>query len=273
VADLSEDSARRASSETGSGDLTIPRAMYLPSAMTRPPVTTSNHILNAIRGDARASVLPQLENITLAPRQILYEQGESIAHVYFPGSAVVSLMTVVEEGSSIEISAVGNEGVIGPGLMSTEDSAITRAVTQLPGDALRMKLAAFQEAVQQYDSLQDLVSHSTQVLLVKIARAAGCNGLHPVEQRCARWLLSLHDRLGADEFPLTQEFLAEMLGVSRPRINVVAGVMQKTGLIAYARGRVKVLSREKLEAASCGCYASIKQEVERLLAPARRSNA
>jgi CRP-like cAMP-binding protein len=239
--------------------------------MMRPPVTVSNHILNAVRGEARAFILPHLEKVTLAARQVLYEQGESMVHVYFPTTAVVSLMTVVEEGSSIEISSVGNEGIIGPGVMSNEDTAVARAVAQLPGEALRMKLATFQEAIQQHESLRELVRRSIQILLVKIARAAGCNGLHPVEQRCARWLLSLHDRLETDEFPLTQEFLAEMLGVSRPRINVVAGGMQKAGLIAYARGRVKVLSREKLEAASCGCYASIKQEVERLLAHVRRS--
>ena len=227
------------------------------------PSSASNQLLNSLRHNG-GHIFDQLERVELSIREVLYDQGQRISYVYFPTSSAVSLISVMAEGRSVEIASVGPEGAVGVALVFGEDIAMARAIVQVPGEAWRMKPAAFQEALRSYPPFRTVLERYLYVLLITVARSGGCNALHTVEQRCARWLLSMHDRAKADQFVLTQEFLAEMLGVSRPRINVVAGTLQRAGLIRYARGRIRILDRSKLEAAACECYRLIREEQERL---------
>jgi CRP-like cAMP-binding protein len=228
--------------------------------------SSSNELLNAVGRDVRSDIFAHLEKVQLSVREVLYDQGQRIPYVYFPTSAAVSLISVMEEGRSVEIASVGREGLLGAAVVFGEDVAMARAIVQVPGEALRMKSASFRDVLKAERSFQEVVERYLYLLLVTVARSGGCNALHTVEQRCARWLLSMHDRANTDQFVLTQEFLAEMLGVSRPRINVVAGTLQRAGLIRYARGRVKILDRSRLEQASCECYQVMKEEYIRLAA-------
>jgi CRP-like cAMP-binding protein len=221
-------------------------------------------LLNGVRHDGREGVFGQIEKVHLSVREILYDQGERIPYVYFPTSSAVSLISVMEEGRSVEVASVGREGLVGAALLFGEEIAMVRATVQVPGEALRMKPTAFREALRAQPTFREVVERYLYILLVTVARSGGCNALHTVEERCARWLLSMHDRARTDQFALTQEFLAEMLGVSRPRINVVAGTLQRGGLIRYARGRVKILDRSRLEESACECYRLIKEEHDRL---------
>jgi CRP-like cAMP-binding protein len=169
------------------------------------------------------------------------------------------------DGRAVEFGTVGNEGMIGLPLFLGADRSPHRAFTQVPGDALRMRAEDFREEMGRQGQLAGLLRRYNQALMNQMAYSVACNRLHSVEERMCRWLLMTHDRVGADRFPMTQEFLAQMLGVRRPSVTVVAGVLQKAGLIAYARGWVVILDRAGLEAASCECYRVVRDDFERLL--------
>ena len=186
-----------------------PTTLSIGSPSGRP--SSSNELLNAIASDVRSDIFAHLENMHLSVREVLYHQGQRIPYVYFPTSSAVSLMSVMDEGRSVEIASVGREGLVGAAAVFGEDVAMARAIVQVPGEALRMESASFREVLKAQRSFREIVERYLYVLLVTVARSGGCNALHTVEQRCARWLLSMHDRTNTDQFVLTQEFLAEML--------------------------------------------------------------
>jgi CRP-like cAMP-binding protein len=171
----------------------------------------------------------------------------------------------MRDGLAVEVGTIGNEGMVGTPVLLGADLSPTRAFAQVPGEALRMRTVLFKEEMQNGGPLPDLVRRYTQAMVNQISQSVACNHLHSVGQRMCRWLLMTHDWVGADEFPLTHEFLAQMLGVRRPSVSVVAGILQKAGLIRYHRGRITVLDRKGLEAASCECYEVVRKESDRLL--------
>jgi CRP-like cAMP-binding protein len=208
---------------------------------------------------------PHLEAVPVGVKEVIYEPNGPIKHVYFPTGCVISLVTYLKDGSAVEMATIGLEGMVGLPIFLGTDTMPSRAFGQVPGDALRITAAAFTAAIKQNGPLVRVLNRYTQALFNQVAQTTACNRVHLVEQRCARWLLQTHDRVGSDQFLLTQEFLAQMLGVRRSGVSAAAGLLQKAGLIRYARGRITVLDRPGLESAACECYGIIKKEFERLL--------
>ena len=228
-------------------------------------VPGENRLLADLPRDEYDRLRPHLEKVSLPLRDILYEANGPIPHVFFPLHGVVSLVIVMDGGFSLEVGIIGNEGMVGTPVFLGSGSSPTRAISQVPGEALRMETKVFQEEMKRGGPLYGLVQRYTQAMINQISQSTVCNHRHSVEKRMCRWLLMSHDRVGADEFPLTQEFLAQMLGVRRPTVTAVAGTLQKAGLISYHRGRMTVLDRKGLEAASCECYEVVAKELDRLL--------
>ena len=228
-----------------------------------------NQLLASLNPAARNRVVSRMEAIDLPVKQVLYTGGKSLEHVYFPLTGVVSLILAadgVEGGEGgVEIGTVGNEGFVGLPLLLATDAMPTTAFSQVPGSALRMSADDFRDELDRNDELRTLLLRYTQALFNQVAQAAFCNRAHTIEQRCARWLLMTHDRVGRDEFPLTHEFLSQMLGVRRAGVTVAAGMLQRAGMIRYARGIIRIEDRPALEAAACTCYAIIRREFERLI--------
>jgi CRP-like cAMP-binding protein len=226
---------------------------------------SANRLFVALPDDAWNHLAPKLEIVPLTVRQELIEAGRPFHHVYFMLTGVTSLVSALEDGSIIEVATVGNEGMVGlAAFLGTATLPLT-AFVQVPGEALRLSVAALAEETRGGGPLNDALRLYTQALLNQIAQSAACNRIHAIEERCARWLLMTHDRVTADEFPLTQEFLSQMLGVRRAGVSVAAGMLQKAGLIAYQRGKIRIIDRVGLEEASCECYELIRREYDRLL--------
>jgi CRP-like cAMP-binding protein len=201
---------------------------------------------------------------------MLFRENEPIEHVYFPVSGVLSLVSQMEDGRGVEVATIGNEGMVGlPVFLQASVTSAHMAFAQVPGQSLRMEAARFGELASNSGNggLRLTMNRYTQALMSMIARAVACNALHSVAQRACRWLLMTHDRVGSDEFVLTQEFLGQMLGVTRASVNEVARELQEQGAIDYSRGRVTVLDRKQLESRSCECYRVIRVEFDRLLEP------
>src|SRR3984893_5011715 len=228
-------------------------------------VPGKNRLLAALPRDEYGGLLPHLEKVALPLKEILYEANGPIARVFFPLNGVISLVIIMEGGFPLEVGTIGNEGMVGTPVFLGSDSSPTRAISQVPGEALRMEAKVFQEAMRRASPLYGLVQRYTQAMINQISQSTVCNRRHSVQKRMCRWLLMSHDRVGADEFQLTQEFLAQMLGVRRPTVTAVAGILQKAGLISYSRGRLTVQDRKGLEAASCECYEVVAKELDRLL--------
>jgi CRP-like cAMP-binding protein len=208
---------------------------------------------------------PDLQRVPLAAKQSLYEPGRAIEHVYFPTSGVISLLTIIDDGTAVEVTMVGNEGLIGLPVFLGANSVPGQALVQIPGEALRMPAAAFVEAVSVLPALHDRLHRYAQATLGQIALIMGCNQVHSVDRRCARWLLMSHDRAGRDEFPLTHETIARMLFVRRATVTEVLSRLRQTGAIQYARGEMQILNRDRLEAAACTCYRHIRDDFVRLM--------
>jgi CRP-like cAMP-binding protein len=223
-----------------------------------------NRLLAALPRDEYDRLLPHLEKVSLPLRDILYEANGSIADVFFPLNGVVSLV-IMDHGFTLEVGVIGNEGVVGTPVFLGSDRSPTRAIAQIPGAALRMEAKVFQKEIRRVGALHELVQRYTQTMINQISQSIVCNRRHSAEKRMCRWLLMSHDRVGADEFPLTHEFLAQMLGVCRPTVTAVAGKLQKARLISYHRGKITVLDRKGLEATSCECYQVVAKELDRLL--------
>jgi CRP-like cAMP-binding protein len=200
-------------------------------------------------------VVPQLDVIPLKLKRFLHKAGEPIHEVYFPGGGFISMVTVLNDGGMVEVATIGREGVLGVSALLNGDPSPSAAMVQGETDTCyRMPADVFRAEVDRRDAFHDLMVRYAQALGGFIMQSTACNAVHSVEQRLARWLLLAHDRVGKDEFSLTQEFVAMMLGVSRPTVTVIAGTLQKAGLITYHRGHLTIVDREKLEAASCECY-------------------
>lgn len=230
-----------------------------------------NRLLRALPRAEYDELLPGLRDVTLAHGEVLFENGQRIAHVYFPQRAVVSLLAPVADGPGVEIAIIGNEGMVGLNVFLGAPTAQGRAVSQVPDGARRLTVAAFLRALARSAGLRRIMLRYADSLLGQIAQCAACNQRHSVAQRCARWFLMAHDRVGADRFALTQEFLGQMLDVGRPTVSLAARHLQAAGAIAYSRGHVTVTNRTQLEKEACTCYAAITRDYERAFAGGDRS--
>jgi CRP-like cAMP-binding protein len=224
-----------------------------------------NRLLSALSRDLQIRLLPRMEKVSLPIRQVLYEADTPIAHVYFPVSGVMSLVISLKGGDSVEVGTIGNEGMVGIAVFLGAERSPAKAFCQVAGQALKMRTDSFRRALEEHAELADVVRRYTQGMVNQISQTTACNHVHSVQARMCRWLLMTHDRVGADEFHLTQEFLAQMLGVRRPSVTVAAGLLQKAGLIRYQRGRIRIVDRASLENTACECYETMRQEFDRLL--------
>ena len=225
----------------------------------------NNHLLGALPTDIYARLAPHLELVPMPLGKVIYESGVPISHVYFPTTAIVSLLYVMVDGASAEIAVVGKEGIVGVSLFMGTDTTPSRAIVQSAGHAYRLKGEVLKEEFSQSGPFQDLLLHYTQALLTQMALTAACNRHHSVDQQLCRWLLLSLDRLPANELLMTQELIANMLGVRREGVTEAAGNLQKSGLIKYSRGHIEILNRLGLEARTCECYGVVKREFDRLL--------
>ena len=232
--------------------------------MRNPDTLRDNRLLGALRAADRAVVQPHLEELDLQVRHSVYQAGEPIEYVYFPHGCVISVHIRMDNGMAVETAAVGREGFVGLPVFLGTDRTTSTAFCQVPGRASRIKAGAFRTAVNGSTAINALFLRYTQSVLTQVSQTAACNRAHTVEERCARWLLMIHDQVEGGSFSFTQEFLAEMLGVRRPRVSVAASTLARAGLIAYSRGRVRILDRPGLEAAACECYQVIAREYTRL---------
>jgi CRP-like cAMP-binding protein len=240
-----------------------------------PPASTqrrfvANRILSSLPPEDYARILPDLKAIPLKFRVSLHEPGDKMPYVYFPNTGVISMLTVMEDGAAVEIATIGNEGMTDLFVFLGLEESDSRLLIQVPGTAMRMESARFREHVAQIPALRALLGYYAVALFALVAQSAACNRMHPNVERCARWLLMTHDRVDADEFPMTHDFLSEMLGVRRPSVSVAAEALRDAGFITYHRGKVTVLDRPGLESASCECYRLIRERFDRL---AGRSDA
>ena len=211
-----------------------------------------------------------MRNVTLPVKTVLFEPGAPIEALYFPIDGVISLVTPLHDGAIVEVATIGNEGIVGVPLVPLSGLAV-RAISQVAGHSLRMDATSFLNWFERSSTFQALVDKYTQALFGQISQAAACNRLHSSEERLSRWLLMSHDRVGSDQFMITQEFLGQMLGARRSTVSVSAGILQRAGLIRYVRGHVTIVDRAGLEAVSCECYSVIKTELERVVLPEQRS--
>jgi len=224
-----------------------------------------NRILAALPSDEITPMLGQLREIELRHGRVLYESDNPIRHVYFPLTGAASIIAEAPDGESCDVAVVGNEGFVGlPVFLGTGQVPMT-AVAQVPGSALEMGVEDFRGHLDSGGKLHQLLTYYTQMRMVEMGQTVLCNRVHPVEQRTARWLLQLDERVDEAPFELTQEFFAAMLGTHRPSVTLAAGHLRELGLIDYSRGSIEVLDRDGLEAASCACYRVVRDELDRLL--------
>ncbi|MFY7907413.1 MAG: Crp/Fnr family transcriptional regulator [Burkholderiaceae bacterium] len=233
--------------------------------MKQPSNPLTNDLLAALPNTEWLSWQPQLEKVELKLGQVLYESGSTMYHVYFPTNAIVSLLYVMENGASAEIAVVGHEGVVGVSIFMGGGSTPSRAVVQSAGWGFRLRSAAIKEAFERSSPVMHLLLRYTQALITQMAQTAVCNRHHSLDQQLCRWLLLSLDRLTGDEVIMTQELIANMLGVRREGVTESALSLQKAGLISYARGHIRVLDRAGLKARTCECYDVVKKEYDRLL--------
>ena len=227
--------------------------------------TERNRLLRALPPADYAWLEPHLKSVALTHKQVLAAQNEPFRHVYFIETAVVSVTNDVR-GGTVEVGTIGNEGVAGLSVFLDVNAIPSQTFVQIPGEAKRMAAEIFAAGADERPGLRRVLHRYTQAFLTQVAQTAACNRAHELQERCARWLLMTHDRVGgADTFPLTHEFLSFMLGVRRAGVTVAAGTLQKAGLIRYTRGKVTVLDRAGLEDASCECYGIVHQHFQRLL--------
>ena len=224
-----------------------------------------NHLLAALPPAIQQRLLPMLELFPLPLGKVLYESGDTMRYVYFPTDSIVSLLYVMESGASAEISVVGNEGIVGVSLFMGGESTPSRAVVQSAGSAYRLAGQKLKDEFNRHSELMQLLLRYTQSLITQMAQTAVCNRHHSIDQQLCRWLLLSLDRLPDNKLTMTQELIANMLGVRREGVTEAAGKLQKLGVIDYCRGHITVLDRSKLEALSCECYAVVKRESDRLL--------
>jgi CRP-like cAMP-binding protein len=237
-----------------------------------PPPTTShaqvitNRLLLSLPAEDYQRLTPHIRVIPMTPRRVLQKQDEPIREVYFPGGGACSLFKIMQDGKTAEIATIGDEGVISAGVFFGQRESVGEVVVQVPGAAaLALAVDVFNAEMSRRGALYNRVVRFNQSLTSQIMQTTACNGLHSVEQRCCRLLLMTQDRVRRDEFPLTHEFVATMLGVRRPTVTLVAHALQQAGLITCRRGHITIVNRKKLEAAACECYESVRNTFRRLI--------
>jgi CRP-like cAMP-binding protein len=212
-----------------------------------------------------ASLRPKLSAAPLKSRDQIFQVDDPIDAVWFPQSGMISLVTVLDDGMQAEVGVIGSEGVLGVSLVAGVATSFNESIVQLPGEALKMAASDFRAEIEANGPFRAVLLRYNEALHAQVTQTAACNGRHGLEQRLARWLLMAHDRAEKRVLPLTQDFIAMMLGVHRPSITVTAGILQRAGLIKYANGEVTVLDRAALEAASCECYGAVRKRFSSLL--------
>ena len=231
--------------------------------VTRDP--TENHLLAALAPEERERIFPHLQLVDMPLGKVLYESGDTLRYVYFPTDCIVSLLYVLLDGASAELAVVGNEGLIGIALFMGGETTPNRAIVQSTGHAYRLSGQRLKDEFHRHGTLQGLFLRYTQALITQMAQTAVCNRHHSVDQQLCRWLLLSLDRLPSNELTMTQELIADMLGVRREGVTEAAGKLQRLGVIRYSRGHITVMDRPRLEQLSCECYAVVKREADRLL--------
>jgi CRP-like cAMP-binding protein len=224
-----------------------------------------NHLLAALPVDELARIQPTLEPVSLELGEVLYESGDRMTHMYFPTTAIISLLYIMENGSTAEIGIAGNNGLVGIALFMGGETTSNRAIVQSGGDALRMRSADVKAAFALGGVFQNILLRYTQSLMTQISQTAVCNRLHSVAQQLCRWLLINHDQMQTDTLVMTHDLIANMLGVRREGVSIAAEDLQKRGLIKYVRGTITILDRKGLENAVCECYQVVIDEYDRLL--------
>jgi len=233
--------------------------------MQRPAPLLKNSLLAALPAGDYAFVAPHLAQIDLERGRLLYDPGDQIDQIYFPHDGVISLMTLMENGAAIESATIGPEGAMGLMAAVAPRQSLSRAIVQTPLRAARISAERLHEAWEKSPALRDLVDRHTEALYGHAIQSVACNALHSVEARFCRWLLTCHDRISSDTVALTQEFLADMLGVQRTTVTAVARSLQERGVIRYRRGVVDIVDRQALQAMTCECYGVIRNTYRRLL--------
>lgn len=233
-------------------------------------VILGNRLLDALPADDRDRIRPKLQIEDVGLKQVLYEPAGPIESLYFPVNSVASILTTLTDGPAVEVATVGNEGMVGSQIVLGSDTMPARglAQVQVPGRMWRMDRESFASVLTETDPFRDVMQRYVQALFAQITQQVACNALHSVEERCCRWLLLTHDRVGNDTFPITHEFLSQMLGVRRASVTLAASTLQQAGLIEYRRGQLTVVDREGLEDVACECYQVLRDEFDRLLGPA-----
>jgi CRP-like cAMP-binding protein len=226
---------------------------------------TENHLLAALAAEERERIFPHLQSVDMRLGDVLYESGDTLSHVYFPTDCIVSLLYVLLDGATAEIAVAGDEGLIGISLFMGGETTPNRAIVQSAGHAYRLSGQRLKDEFHRNGKLQDLLLRYTQALITQMAQTAVCNRHHSVDQQLCRWLLLSLDRLPTHTLRMTQELIANMLGVRREGVTEAAGKLQKAGVIKYSRGQITVLDRPQLERLCCECYAVVKKEEDRLL--------
>ena len=236
------------------------------SASTHSPTHIRNRILKLVPATELESVLDRGELVTIKSKEIIYQRGEPIRYIHFPENCVISLVTELKDGDSVEAMTVGSDGFVGMPIFHGVPSSRLKAIGQISGETTRIPVEDFRQLVRECEGLDRLMHRYSQFVFETVSQSAACNRLHVIEQRCARWLLMSQDRVGRDQFDLTQEFLAEMLGVRRPGVTVAMGLLEKAGLITHTRGSIRVVDRPGLERVSCECYQTIRDRQAELIA-------
>jgi len=235
------------------------------AADTTKEEAVKNHLLAEVKADELARLLPNLELLSLPLGKVIYESGEKMDYVYFPTTAIISLLYIMENGASAEIGVVGKDGMVGIAIFMGGDTTPNRAVVQSAGKTLKMKASLMKEEFTRGGRFHNLCLRYTQALITQISQTAVCNRLHSVDQQLCRWLLLSHDRLPSDRLIMTQDLISNMLGVRREGITHAAKRLQSAGYISYVRGDMTILDRKGLESDACECYQVVKTEYDRLL--------
>jgi CRP-like cAMP-binding protein len=225
-----------------------------------------NLLLARLPRDVYTRIEPHLKPVSLAHGEVLHRPGEEIRDLYFPTTCMISITITMGEGRTVEAGAIGRREVVGiNAFMGGRETTQTEFIVQIAGDALRIDAAPMKEEFDRNTEMRDVMLKYTQAMIAQISQNVGCNRIHGIDERCARWLLEVRERVEMDEFPLTHEFIAEMLGVRRAGVTESALRLKERGLIDYTRGHIQIIDVQALEAASCECYVVLKEEYDRLL--------
>ena len=236
--------------------------------MQRPTFALQNLLLASLSADELALLAPHMAQVELERGRLIYDPGDRVEHVYFPHDGVISLMTLMDSGAAIESATIGREGALGLAAAVSPRQSLVRAIVQTPTKATRIGVGPLHDAWEKSPRIREIIDRHGEALFGHAIQSVACNALHSVEARFCRWLLTCHDRISTDTIALTQEFLADMLGVQRTTVTAVARALQEKGAIRYRRGVVDIMDRGALEALACECYGVIRRTYERLLPPA-----